>query len=448
MTCNFCGKPLNEDDVFCSQCGNKVELDISETPDDEANVVLDPETTINTSEEDVVELESVETEETEEADLTSSESPDEEFDETTGFRKTIDPEDALFENEGGYEDSEDYEDSEEYDEDSDEIEEETEQPEANIKQRKKLAKIHKRKIGAHFGAFALSILLAILMITTLAVFVIRSAITENSIKEIFSSLKLEEITIDSRADKNDLEELGIKCESDNVLDIIYDNIDQDALKEPLTKEQFEKIIKSDSVSEFFGDLIGKNLEAVVNGESVSLMTTDDIIRFIEKEEAMVSDILGYELTEDHKNNLRTTLDINFGDAFKSLEIKELKHMIGKGPAVLINVLFSDWLFIGLLVICVLVLILIFLVLRSFRLGLLYNGITLTVVNFMYLVCALALMFGILDLLLWGINAKLLTQVVGIFLWDLVIITFTAVFVGVIMIIVSRMIKKYLIKRRS
>lgn len=460
MTCNYCGKSLNENDVFCSQCGNKVEPIVCDEVPAEEPTILEPETPLADAVEELseteeceecvscdddVETEDFESNESEETEILCPESTEYEeeldgdedvLDETVEFVKTTDPEDAVFENE------------EVYEEESETSEEVPKQTETVKKKKKKLAKIHKRGIGSHLGSFALSILLALLMITTLALFVARGAITENSIKEIFSSIELEEIKIDSNADKRELEELGIKCDSDNVLDIIYDNIDQEALKEPLTKDQFREIIKNDAVSEYFGDLIGKNLDAAVDGKKVSLITTDDIIGFIEKEEALVTDILGYELTDDHKNNLRTTLDTNFGDVFETLEIKELESVVGKAPAVIINVVFSDWLFIGLIVICALLIVLIFLVLRSFRLGLLYNGITIMIVNFIYLVCALALMFGILDLLISGINAELLTQVVSVVLWDLVIITFSAVFVGIVMIVVSKIIKKYLIRNKS
>ncbi len=454
MNCNYCGKPLNEDDVFCSQCGNKVEPIVNDEVVPEETTVLASDAPVENAVEDEaceecisceseVETECFDSEEDEETGMLSSETDETEvvddgvLDETAVFVKTTDPEDEIFEAE-----------DEVCDEETEIPEETPVQTETIKKKPKKLAKIHKRGFGAHLGALGLSVLLAILMVATLALFVVRSAITENSIKEIFSSIELEKITIESSADKRDLEELGIKCDSDNVLDIIYDNIDQEALKEPLTKEQFSEIVKNDAVSEYFGNLIGKNLESAVNGKSVSLITTDDIIGFIEKEEALVTDILGYELTEDHKNNLRVTLDTNFGDAFKSLEIKELKSVVGKAPAMIINVVFSDWLFIGLIIVCALLIVLIFLVLRSFRLGFMYNGITLTIVNFVYLVCSLALMFGILDLLLSGINAELLTQVVSIVLWDLVIITFSAVFAGIVMIVVSRIIKKYLVRNKS
>ncbi len=457
MTCKNCGNPLNENDVFCGQCGSKVEPIVEEQLDLEEKVVLDSQSAVTDCEETPSCEEDVELKTTESCAIEATESLSSESEELSNTEAS---EDAKVENEVDFEEASNESadesvaepEAEPVAESKEEVDEKSETskeiPELTVTKGKKLLKIHKRGIKTHLGALALSILLSILMVTTLALFVVRNAITENSVKEIISSLELEDISIYSRSDKSDLEELGIRCDSDNVFDIIYDNIDQNALKEPLTKEQFSRIMNSNTVSEYFGRLISRKLGSAVDGKSVLLISTDDIIDFIEDEEKFVSGILGYELTEEHKNNLRITLDMNFGEAFKTLEIKDLEHIVGKVPAVMIGVVFSDWLFIGLIIICVLLIVLIFLVLRSFRLGFLYNGITILVVNLLYLVTSLSLMFGILSLWMSRVNSSLITQVVSVVLWDLVIITFSAVFVSVIMIVVSGIIKKYLIKNKS
>ncbi len=482
MFCNKCGKPIGDDDVFCAACGTKVvrvpetettvvteeTLDIVEPASVEVNNVVEEIASDYISEEVIEPSIDEVVEEAEEPEMAPM------VDETVSFRSEADTSETEVQTEfveavveePVIEESvieevvieepvvEEVESRETVFEEKIAVEEPAVAPVPDTSdavsvekpKKKKLASIHKRGAGAHIGATILSIILSVFLVLTMTIAILRSAVSEDTIADIFSNLELDEITVDETL-RNDLADMGIVTDGDNILDIVYDNIDQDALKDPLTKEEFKKIADDEDVAEAIGEFLGKNIDSLIEGKAIELKP-EDIVKLIEDEKDTIERVIGYEITEERLDNLRITLDENFADFFEDYKSLEIKSVVGSTASMVIDIVFADWLFILLIAIDVLFAILIMLIVHSFRLGFKYCGIVLVVIGSIFLAGSLFILFDGLELFMRGVIAKMITQVVGVVVWDLVIITASLVFVGVLMLLASMFIKKYLIRKYS
>ncbi len=304
-----------------------------------------------------------------------------------------------------------------------------------------------KRVGAHIACVFISILLALFMITTVAVVLANALIDTDMISSTLTNLDLGDIEIDDVSDKQTLEDLGLICESDNVLDVIYDNIDQSALKEPLSKDQFEEIITNKEFVEYIAENSSKNISRLVSGKPAQIVSADDICDFLEKEDKIVEDIVGYTFDDEMIENLRERLDESYKEIFESLKIESLDDVFEESAAAIIEIVFSDWLLIVLIIIDILLIVLLFLVISSFRLGFVYTGITSIVVSAIYLIASIPMLFGLFELIFDGMAAQLITQASSAALVFLIIICSSILLIGVLMLVTAKIIK-LVTKRRA
>ncbi len=316
----------------------------------------------------------------------------------------------------------------------------TEADEQNLPRR--IKEKRKRRIGAHIGSTLLAILLAVLLIVTTCLLIIREAVSPDTIKQMINNIDLNEVKIDDQADKELLEEHGLICNSDNLFDIIYDNIDQSELPQPISKEEFRSIVENEQFREYFGQIFGLSIESLTSGDRSDVVTPDDIIDYLASNREHLSQLLGYELTDERLENLRSTLVNDYGKVFEAIGDKKLDVVLGDSLANVINVVFSDWLFLILLFADIVIAGLIFVILRSVTSGVKYCGITMTVVGVIYLCVSIAVLNGVLSALSGGPLMYVVNQLVSVVLWEAIVIAIVMIVIGVAAPISTKIIGRY------
>lgn len=418
MNCKNCNSPMGPNDKFCTNCGNKREA----IPESNVDVSLQNEDILQQS--DLLEQPQLCSEDKNDELITetAAEEVQASADESNAcdIGKTLENNDIV-------------------------------QPMNNTviqNTNKNNVKTNGKSVIAKVISGFLCIVLAVFVVATVAVAVVQNALSSNSIANMISSIELDEIKIDDIADKEELEAIGLKCESDNVLDIIYDNINQTDLADPLTKSEFQDIVNNDEFSEYIGKTIEENFENVIEGKTDVIISVDDICGFLEKEDEFISDVVGYEITEERIENLRTVLEESYSEVFVSLDIKALDDTIGDAGAMTVIIAFSDWVLIALIIFDVLLAILIFLILHSFRLGFLYCGITSSVVGLIYTLPAVVLAIGSGIFFNSSILGELISQIMGVAVTPLLITSLSLFGLGLLMLIISLIINKFKNKKMA
>ena len=307
---------------------------------------------------------------------------------------------------------------------------------------KRMKEKKKRRVIAHIGATLLLILFAFLLIATTCLMVVRDAASPDTIKEMINNIDLNDIKIDDLADKEILEEHGLICNSDNLFDIIYDNIDQSELPYPISKEDFRAIIENEQFREYFGEIFGVSIEMLTSGDSSDVVTSDDIVEYLASNREEFSLILGYDLTDERLENLKQTLDNDYGKVFEAIGNKKLDSLMGEDVANAINFIFADWLFVVLILSDIIVCGLVFLVLRSVSSSVKYCSITMIVIGVIFLCASIAVLNGLLSVLVGGPLMYVLNQLISVVLWETIVISIVLIVIGICAPIAVEIISRY------
>ncbi len=300
----------------------------------------------------------------------------------------------------------------------------------------------KHSVGSHIVSVFVSILLMLSLLLTLAVAMARMVLHPRNISGGFLNVNVEKLKVEDVMDRDVLEDAGLKCESEKIVDVIFENIDQENLKDELTEEEFKDIIKSDAFSEYIGNVVGDNLEKIAAGKKSDIITIDDVCDFLQYEDDEIEEIIGYEITDKRIENLRKNLNENFSDIFDELQDVSLKKTIGSGPASVVESVFEDWLLILLIVLDLVLVALIFVIMRSATLGFRYCGIPATVVGVIYTALSAFLVFG-------GVYAVSSYRVVGDFVTGMVsvsgigllLMSILVLIFGILMLIISGILNR-------
>lgn len=307
---------------------------------------------------------------------------------------------------------------------------------------KRIKEKRKRRIGAHIGSSLIAVLLAVMLIATTCLLIIREAVSPDTIKEMINNIDLKEIKIDNEESKQLLESHGLICNSDNLFEIIYDNIDQSELPTQISKEEFLAIVDNEQFREYFGQIFGVSIEALTSGDSSDVVTPDDIVDYLASNREQFSLLLGYELTDERLDNLRKTLVNDYGKVFEAIGDKKLDVIFDDSIATAVNIVFSDWLFWILVLIDIVLGSLIFLIMRSVSSGVKYCGITVAVVGTIYLCASIAVLNGVLSDLVGGPLMYVINQLVSVVLWEAIVIAFIMIVLGIAAPLGIKLIGRY------
>ncbi len=444
MFCTHCGSKVEDGNVFCTNCGAKLEqIPESATPAEEVFVVSEIEEAVEGADVQAVVIE----EKVEDYGIKTLEEPiiDEAYEEESVgtpevFVGDVDA-DASKEAEEIVIDDAVEEKTEAFaveptalDEKLDEIvfEKPVEvQPENTVKPTKN--RLKKASVGAHICTTLVSILLALFLILTLAVASISSVFSSGVISNVIKEIDLANLDVETFSSKEELEKQGLKCESDNLLDVIYDNIDQSNLADPLTKNEYRDIVESEVFTDYMSKLINKKVDSAMSGKKTKLLESEDIITFMRSEKDEISKVVGYEITDERIENLEYNMDKKLNVMFDSLEI----NLGANAGTKAFTVVFADWLMPILILIDVLFCILIFIIVRSARIGLKYCGVTMLVVSLLFVLATVAAYFILTQIL----SVAVLADIASTVLLNVLIINLSVLGASILMLLIAFIIKK-------
>ena len=300
---------------------------------------------------------------------------------------------------------------------------------------------HKRSAIAHVGTVIICLFLFAFLVATICVAAARSVITESFINGAIEKMHLENMKVDDVFDLSTIKGHGLEVkDGDTVIDFIYDNIDKSALSSDLTREQFREIATSDEVRDFIAATVSRRAASIVDDIRTDVINIDEIMGFVTDNREYLESVTKSRITDSDIANLRETLNDTYGEVLRDLEIPPLSEQIGEGAMTAIRIVTSTWLLIVLIVIDVLLVLLVFLVIRSWRFGLLYNGVTFIVAGLPFVLAAAALSLGIITFESGDALIKSLLLGLGAFSKTLFICGGIVAVAGIIMVVASCIVR--------
>ena len=303
------------------------------------------------------------------------------------------------------------------------------------------------RVFAHFGAVILSLILFGCIVATVAIGLVHSAVSENTIFDIVSNVKLSKIKVDTIADVDKLAEKGLNVESENLSDFIYDNINQEALNQPMTREKFNELVESKEIQSFISETLNKNLESLVADEETADDIIDDLGEFLKSERKSLSKKLGYELTDTRIDNLKKTIKDKYGDVIDKVEGVKLSSVVDASIATAVSLAFSKWVFVVMIILDVILAVAIYLILRSLKQGTVYCGVTVASAGAVYLAIALAAE-TLAILLLSGTLLYFAQRFIEVFVLNMIVVSAIMVAAGILVPILVSLVCNLVKKRKA
>ena len=310
-----------------------------------------------------------------------------------------------------------------------------------VKQKKEKTR-KKAGVWAHVGAVLICILLFAFLVATIAVAAVQYSVTESTISDAISRTHIDSLRVTDLLDDSQVHDLGLnmKSESETLLDFLYENIDQSQLNKPITKDEFNEIALSDEFRDFVAMTISRRAGKVIDGIKTNVIDIDEIISFVRSQRKYLSGVMGYKITDEEIENLRGVLEDNYGEAISKLEIQPINSYVDDGAASAIKLVFAKWVLIVLIVVVVLFAVLIFLIVRSFKTGCMYNGVTFVLAGLPFLLAAAAFAIGIIKIKSELPIVQFIVLAAGAISKILLILGGSVVLAGVIMIVISCIIR--------
>ena len=300
---------------------------------------------------------------------------------------------------------------------------------------------------AHFGAVVLSLILFACVIATTALGLVHNAVSQKTLMSAVDNVNLSKIKVSSVVDVDKLAEQGMNVESENLFDFIYDNINQSAMEEPMSREKFRELVESEEIQGFLTETLNKNIVALASDGRTESDILDDLVDFINQEKKTLSKKLGYELTDKRISNLKKTIDEKYGSSIEKFESVKLDSFVDEKIADIVTISFSNWLFISILIFDILLAILIYIVLRLFKQGTVYCGVVVAFVGAVYLLLAFALE-ALVGMFLNGTALYLAKQFIGVFAVKMIIVSAIMIVMGILIPIIVYVISNIRRKKRA
>lgn len=303
------------------------------------------------------------------------------------------------------------------------------------------------RVFAHIGAVIISLILLVCVIATIALGLVRNAVSEKTLNSSISNINLTKIKASSVVDIESLKKQGMNVESENLFDLIYDNINQNAMEQPISREKFKSLVESEEIQAFLSETINDNIVALASDERTETDILDDIEDFLYKEKKTLSKKLGYELTDTRIANLKKSIQSQYGSTLEKFEGVKLDSFVNDDIAQIVTVSFSKWLFVSVIILDVFLAMLLYIVLRSLKQGTVYCGVVVSFVGVLYLVLAFA-MEAIVGLFLNGTALYLANQFIDIFVIKMIIVSASMIALGVLIPIVVSLIVNFTKRRKA
>jgi len=274
----------------------------------------------------------------------------------------------------------------------------------------------KKRILSSIVAIFLCIILASCFIATSALQIVRTNMSLDGISNALANVDIKNMKITDILTPDEIEDMGLKYKSDDLIEFIIDNVDQSRLEKPLTEKDIEEIIDNDDILNSLRATLSDNLKKLTEGKKSYIITVDDICEIVDEERDFIEDVVGYKIEDNHLRNLRNYLEDNYDGVFAEIDTGSFDDVVGERGILTVALDLTAWLNYVMVIICLLFIALIVLVLRSFRRGFKYIGITGIVCGVIEIAAAIAA-FSLINLI--DLNIKLINNLLSGFLGNAV-----------------------------
>lgn len=156
------------------------------------------------------------------------------------------------------------------------------------------------------GAVAGSVIIAIVMTAVLAVTTIlvlaNQIFTAKFISATISNIRIEEIEIPIEIDGKEYDTVG---EAVTVL-VTSGNLSEEEVAEK--QEVISEFMAESGFNDLIADVMAEGMDAIMSGEEKSLLTNEDIMKFVEDNETLIEDTFEIDITEEMKGEIEQKVE--------------------------------------------------------------------------------------------------------------------------------------------
>ncbi len=158
--------------------------------------------------------------------------------------------------------------------------------------------------GAVAGSVIIAIIITVLLMAGSLLVIMNNVFNEKFIAKTVSSIRIEQMEIP----------ITIEGETyNNISEALVDQVNK-SMETNLTEEDVSQFFDESGISELVGEKLALGLEAVMDGEEISLITNEEIMNFVKDNEQLVEDTFEIEITEEDL--------VKVEDKIEELEIEE------------------------------------------------------------------------------------------------------------------------------
>lgn len=152
--------------------------------------------------------------------------------------------------------------------------------------------------GAVAGSVIIAIIITILLMAGTGLVIMNNVFNEKFISKTVSSIRIEQLEIP----------ITIEGETyNNISEALVEQVNK-SMDANLTEEDVSQFFDESGISELVGEKLTLGLEAVMNGEEISLITNEELMNFIKDNEQLVEDTFDIEITEDDLDKVEDKIE--------------------------------------------------------------------------------------------------------------------------------------------
>ncbi|MDR0851480.1 MAG: hypothetical protein LBN36_03180 [Clostridiales Family XIII bacterium] len=213
----------------------------------------------------------------------------------------------------------------------------------------------------------LAVFVFVFAFAAISVFIIRDVTAPDTLKTALDETDFMEVRVGTILDAPDKNVLIGKW--------IYTNINPEIVEASgITESKIDSILSKSTIDSFIADNVNDYVESLYSDSNVAGITNREVIKFIQKNEELVYEETGYQISERDYEKLDKFIDKKIPEALKD---PPTNHVLWRTA----RMLSSYYVVIGALVLCLLLLALVFLANRSDKIKIpLRYGRTITVLG--------------------------------------------------------------------
>lgn len=163
-------------------------------------------------------------------------------------------------------------------------------------------KIKRVNGGAVAGSVIIAIVMTVVLAITTMLVLANQIFTAKFISATISNIRIEEIEIPIEIDGKEYDTVG---EAVTVL-VTSGNLSEEEVAEK--QEVISEFMAESGFNDLIADVMAEGMDAIMSGEEKSLLTNEDIMKFVEDNETLIEDTFEIDITEEMKGEIEQKVE--------------------------------------------------------------------------------------------------------------------------------------------